>query len=1078
MPPNSPDFDATELLTQRRFLRTLARHLVVGEDAADELAQQTLAAAWSARPEPRTGLRGWLAKVALRLRDRGQRDTRRRERRERGAAAPEAQPSTADLAAQIELCERVARAVARLAEPYRSTLFLRYWHDLSPSEIAARDDLPVATVKSRLQRALAQLRGELDAAHDGRRDAWAGVVVGWLTVGGAAMSSGAKVAVAAGLIVAATLAWRLIAPIVSGGVTTPAIARLDATPSAADGSAAAVDEEAAATAPIVERTATATPFASGVVVDPQGHPLEGVCVVPRTLHRAEARNLYATRLIDDEVEARAIARSDASGAFVVAEMPTDTVVLVLAKEGWQSGEWSDFDRDVARNQERRFVLQPGRTIAGCVRDRQGRPLVDALVHWSRASNPQPIVAGHLDDAPTFHPGPLAANQYTSTDRDGRFRFTRLPASLGSLLPSASGHAMLSQPEDGLTLEYAFSPPRNCALFDITDATSGAPLPGATALVRDATTGEAIDQLARDPDRHFAFASRFDQPSWLLLWVGSSEGWFPSFAPWVPENGSSRDLIATLMVTGYRPRELPFTIAREIEPPRIEVALVPALAGDDAPIALSGRIAGAKAAKLELRAASVAAGRSDLVPEWSPPLLRATSDESGAFELRGAPAGRYRLDARATGCAPLTRLLDLPARDVTLDFVAAASALVTVVDRHGTPQCAVDVQLQTADGFHAKLERTDSAGQVRFSDLPPGDCFVAAFPAGLRHTRYDADRRARPLNPETFLASEQRTLVAGEQVEFELPIVEAEPVALLVHDREARPLSDVELRFELADDRGAGLYRLADGVAEVGARLIRSDLDGRAATSLPPGNYFVRATANGVESRTLLVVAPRIGGNAQIVVPLVAESGRLHGRLVEFGSGLPLPDCPVRAFQRGSAALSAVEFGSAISDEKGEFTLEHLPAGPLDLVAWGNAERGMRLTDEPTHHSTNVRVVIVADQTIEIEVPIAAIAQGPATDAERVLQLLVRDARSGAALADGDVQLAARQGDARVHLGGVSLDKDGGAKLSLRAAEGFTLTIDGPRDRGGARLYQQRTLELATEALPSRLEVDLEPLERR
>ncbi|MBL8843963.1 MAG: sigma-70 family RNA polymerase sigma factor [Planctomycetes bacterium] len=1073
----SANFDPEQLSAQRAFVRALARRLVLGDDAAEELTQQTIVAAWSARPEPRTGLRGWLAKVALRLRDRGQRDAHRRARRERDAAAPEAQPSAADLAAQIELCERVARAVAQLSEPYRSTLFLRYWHDLSPSEIAARDDLPVATVKSRLQRALAQLRGELDAAHGGRRDAWAGVVVGWWTVGGAAMSSGAKVGAAAGLIVAATLAWRLVAPIASGGVTTPALAKLDATPSAADGSAAAVDEAAAANAPIVERIATVTSFASGIVVDPHGQPLEGVCVVPRLLHRAEARNLFAAPLIDDEVEARAIARSDASGAFVVAEMPADAVVLVLAKEGWQSGEWTDFDRDGTRNQSRRFVLQPGRSIAGCVRDRQGRPLADALIHWSRASNPQPIVAGHLDDAPTFHPGPLAANQYTCTDRDGRFRFTRLPASLGALIVMADDHAVLSEPEDGITVEYVVSPPRDSALFIVSDSSSGAPLPGATALVRDATTGEAIDQLPRDSDDRSSFTPRTSTPARLALWVGCSEGWFPSFAPWLPAKGDSRELIATLHVPGYRTRELPFTISREIEPPRFEVAVVPATSGDDAPIALSGRIAGAKAATLELRAATVAAGRSDLVPEWSPPLLRAMSDEAGAFELRGAPAGRYRLDARATGCAPLTRLLDLPARDVRLDFVAAASALVTVVDRHGVPQCAIDVQLQTADGLHARLARTDAAGRARFAELPPGECFVAAFPAGLRHTRYDADRRARPLNPETFLASEQRTLIAGEQVEFELPIVEAEPVALLVHDREARPLSDVELRFELADDRGAGLYRLADGLAELRERLTRSDLDGRAATSLPPGNYFVRAAANGVESRTLLAVAPVVGGNAQIVLPLVSESGRLHGRLVEFGSGLPLPDCPVRAFQRGSAALSAVEFGSAISDEKGEFTLEHLPAGPLDLVAWGSAERGMRRTEEPTHHSTDVRVVIVADQAIEIEVPIAAIAQEPATGAERVLELLVRDARSGAPLAGGHVQLAACQGDARVHLGGVSLDKDGGAKLSLRAAEGFTLTIDGPRDREGARLYQKRTIELGADALPSRLEADLEPLER-
>ena len=50
------------------------------------------------------------------------------------------------------------RMVAALPEIPRMVVILRYQEDLSPAEIAAALDRPVATVKSDLQRALALLR--------------------------------------------------------------------------------------------------------------------------------------------------------------------------------------------------------------------------------------------------------------------------------------------------------------------------------------------------------------------------------------------------------------------------------------------------------------------------------------------------------------------------------------------------------------------------------------------------------------------------------------------------------------------------------------------------------------------------------------------------------------------------------------------------------------------------------------------------------------------------------------------------------------------------------------------------------
>ena len=57
---------------------------------------------------------------------------------------------------------RVHRAVKRLPEKEASLIELAYWHGLSQSEIAARLDLPLGTVKTRTRSALARLADSLE----------------------------------------------------------------------------------------------------------------------------------------------------------------------------------------------------------------------------------------------------------------------------------------------------------------------------------------------------------------------------------------------------------------------------------------------------------------------------------------------------------------------------------------------------------------------------------------------------------------------------------------------------------------------------------------------------------------------------------------------------------------------------------------------------------------------------------------------------------------------------------------------------------------------------------------------------
>src|SRR5262249_42633827 len=93
--------------------------------------------------------------------------------RERGAARAEALPSSGDELVRAELLREVVEAVLALDEPYRSTILARYFHDRDAARIARESGVPAATVRSREQRALEQLRARLDRTVAGGRGAWA-----------------------------------------------------------------------------------------------------------------------------------------------------------------------------------------------------------------------------------------------------------------------------------------------------------------------------------------------------------------------------------------------------------------------------------------------------------------------------------------------------------------------------------------------------------------------------------------------------------------------------------------------------------------------------------------------------------------------------------------------------------------------------------------------------------------------------------------------------------------------------------------------------------------------------------------
>ncbi len=167
-----PSVPIETLLSQREWVRSLARRLVAGEAEADDLAQQVWVDALRSPPERDDGIRGWFATLLRRRARDAWRGDARRAAREGEAARPDAARATADVVADAEAHRLVVEAALALEEPYRETILLRFFEELPPREIAARQGVPVETVRTRTRRALERLRERLDAGAGGSRGRW------------------------------------------------------------------------------------------------------------------------------------------------------------------------------------------------------------------------------------------------------------------------------------------------------------------------------------------------------------------------------------------------------------------------------------------------------------------------------------------------------------------------------------------------------------------------------------------------------------------------------------------------------------------------------------------------------------------------------------------------------------------------------------------------------------------------------------------------------------------------------------------------------------------------------------------
>lgn len=164
------DRDAFRQLVERESAAVIrACHRILGDlHEAEDAAQEAFVTAFRSLAGWRADgpFGAWLTRIAVRIAIR-----RAKSRREvtwidptdpsRGIDLPGGQDPAVS-ALRTERAAGIRSAVARLDEPYREVVLLRFFGELSLDEIAKQTGRPLGTVKTHLHRGLLRLRGAVD----------------------------------------------------------------------------------------------------------------------------------------------------------------------------------------------------------------------------------------------------------------------------------------------------------------------------------------------------------------------------------------------------------------------------------------------------------------------------------------------------------------------------------------------------------------------------------------------------------------------------------------------------------------------------------------------------------------------------------------------------------------------------------------------------------------------------------------------------------------------------------------------------------------------------------------------------
>jgi RNA polymerase sigma-70 factor (ECF subfamily) len=144
-------------------LRKMAYGVLRDMDLAEESAQQAIVTIWRELPRLRDPRRfeAWCYRILARICY-----AERRRAQQHGATSLDGVfgvASASDLSHDVLLRDQLERGFARLSLEHRAVVVLHHQLGLPLEEIAEALDIPIGTVKSRLHRAMAELRASLEA---------------------------------------------------------------------------------------------------------------------------------------------------------------------------------------------------------------------------------------------------------------------------------------------------------------------------------------------------------------------------------------------------------------------------------------------------------------------------------------------------------------------------------------------------------------------------------------------------------------------------------------------------------------------------------------------------------------------------------------------------------------------------------------------------------------------------------------------------------------------------------------------------------------------------------------------------
>lgn len=703
------------LLQHAAWVNSLARHLAADRDTADDLAQDTWMAALRHPPRGDQPARSWLARVLRNFAHKRVRGDVRRRAREELVARDEGEPSSSsspDLLERAGIHRDLVAAVMALDEPYRATILLRYFEELAPSQIAARQRVPVSTVKTRLARGLELLRGRLDRKYSDR-NAWAKAA--WPLAAGSsstplvlgALLVKSKLLAAAAVLVAT---FALVAVFTGDRLSSAtrsdlaAIADLQgSTSTTVQDSAAPAGRESAVP---IELAPAALPAAGAWAVDTD-QDLHGIVVDPEGVGLPDAR-----------VE---ISRNELRGLRLGSEPAVENVVATLSTDA--KGR---FKSPLPRS--RPFDLRVSLAGFAAARIESCHAGEFVQVRLDRGARLHGRVTRRSDSSPLAGAQILAtlwdsrnlrdADLETTADADGRYALDGLPSD--RLLLSIRHRDAVPIIAMGVRLQAGESRERDFALDEgalasgvVTDAEMGRP-------IADAEVSLGMSEVNR---------TRTDaQGRWTLRGLPRDTSFGSSF-----QARASGYASCWKRVRGVAEAELALDFALA----RGGLVSGRVIAPDDAPVG-----------------GAFVAVHSSVVREGLSGLDRASTSTSadGRFEIHDLdPTAPQVLFVTRDGMG--ARLYDLPAELATTGSVdlgnirlgEAATILGRVVDEHGTPLPRTYIYLHGANGdrgafngqadyssgrlFTRREGRCDDRGRFGFTDLSPGRYRLDVSPKG-------------------------------------------------------------------------------------------------------------------------------------------------------------------------------------------------------------------------------------------------------------------------------------------------------------------------------------------------------------